>query len=204
MSVAGVFLLGQVVWESWGSDLYAARRQGTLLAAFEEAVDVKPASAPLQATDGGAEGAAMARIRIPDIGLDTIVVTGISRSALRAGPGWDRRTPFPGEPGNATIAGHRTTYGSPFRELDKLAPGSRIIVEAPGLPLAVFEVRASLIVEPHDVWVTNQTDGVRLTLTTCHPLGDDTERLVIQAELVEGTHVSAALPPAMWSASAPR
>jgi LPXTG-site transpeptidase (sortase) family protein len=201
MSLAGMFLLGQVVWETWGSDLYAAHRQRALAAAFEAAA-ADPAAA---LTDGSASpsevAGQMARLRIPDLGIDTIVVSGVSRRDLRTGAGWDRRTSFPGDPGNATIAGHRTTYGSPFRELDKLERGSRIIVEVPGRPPAVFEVRASMIVEPHDVWVTSQTDGVRLTLTTCHPLGDDTERLIIQAELIEGAYLSDALPVERWRPS---
>ena len=75
---------------------------------------------------------------------------------------------LPGEPGNAVISGHRTTYGAPFAHLERLNPGDTITVEsATGLhTYAVVETR---VVDPSDVWVTGQWRGAWLTLTTCNP-----------------------------------
>ena len=74
------------------------------------------------------EGDAVARIQIPKIGVDSIVVNGVSRDDLRKGPGHYPDTPMPGQFGNAAIAGHRTTYGAPFGDLDQLNPGDLIQV----------------------------------------------------------------------------
>ena len=65
---------------------------------------------------------------IPAIGVDKIVVEGVSLADLKKGPGHYPETPLPGQEGNAAIAGHRTTYGAPFNRLDELEPGDEITV----------------------------------------------------------------------------
>ena len=75
-----------------------------------------------------ANGDAVARIEIPSIGLDSKVVQGVTPEDLKKGPGHYPDTPMPGELGNAAIAGHRTTYGEPFSDLDGVEPGAEIIV----------------------------------------------------------------------------
>lgn len=143
-------------------------------------------------------GAATGIIKIPSIGVDQVFVSGTQVPDLKKGPGIWEYGAFPGTPGNATISGHRTTYGGPFRHIDQLKIGDQIIVSVAGQPDAVFEVRGSLIVEPSRVQVTENTPGVRLTLTTCEPVGSDAERLVVQAELIEGAWVDHAVGPEGW------
>ena len=55
------------------------------------------------------------------------IVAGVAVEDLRRGPGHFPETPLPGQLGNAAIAGHRTTYGQPFRNVDDLVPGDEII-----------------------------------------------------------------------------
>ncbi len=74
-------------------------------------------------------GSAIGRIRIPKIGVDKFVVEGAGVSDLRKGPGHYSSTPLPGQPGNVSIAGHRTTYGAPFNRIDELSPGDKIIID---------------------------------------------------------------------------
>src|SRR5437764_1371397 len=76
-------------------------------------------------------GDALTRIKIPKIGVDVVVVEGTSASALRAGAGHYPQTPLPCEEGNVGIAGHRTTYGKPFANVDQLGPGDTIVLETP-------------------------------------------------------------------------
>ena len=71
------------------------------------------------------QGDAVARIRIPKIGVDQYVVEGVDVDDLRKGPGHYPSTPLPGHEGNSAIAGHRTTYGAPFGDLDQLDTGRR-------------------------------------------------------------------------------
>ena len=61
----------------------------------------------------------------------TYVVAGVGREDLKKGPGHYPETPMPGQLGNSAIAGHRTTYGEPFFDLDELEPGDEIIVTTP-------------------------------------------------------------------------
>ena len=74
------------------------------------------------------EGDPMAIINLPTIGVSKYVVAGVETADLKKGPGHYQGTPFPGELGNASIAGHRTTYGEPFRHLDDLSIGDTIII----------------------------------------------------------------------------
>lgn len=134
------------------------------------------------------EGTAFGTIEIPVIELDKVIFEGVDRSTLKKGPGHMPWTPLPGQPGNAVISGHRTTYGAPFFNLDAVSVGDEIIVET-ALGRHVYEVREILIVKPTDVWVTDPKRGAWLTLTTCNPRYSARERLIVQAELVEGPNL---------------
>jgi sortase A len=132
-----------------------------------------------------AEGDSLTRIKIPRIGVDVVVVEGTSGSALRAGAGHYPSTPLPCEVGNVAIAGHRTTYGRPFHDLDLLEPGDRITLETP-IGSCTYEMQEqAFIVAPTRVdVVANTPDQARLTLTTCHPKGSARQRLVVTAVMV--------------------
>jgi sortase A len=131
------------------------------------------------------EGESLTRIQIPSISVDVVVVEGTSESALRAGAGHYPETPLPCEIGNVAIAGHRTTYGRPFHNLDLLSPGDEIILSTP-IGSCTYAVSAEpFVVAPDAVEVVDNTpDEARLTLTTCHPKGSAAERLIATATLV--------------------
>jgi sortase A len=130
------------------------------------------------------EGDALTRLVIPTLKVDTVVVEGTGASALRAGAGHYPNTPLPGEDGNVAIAGHRTTYGKPFANLDRLNIGEEIVLETP-IGRHVYRIsRPPFVVSNNDFTVIAQTPGRTLTLTTCHPKGSDRQRLVIRAEMV--------------------
>src|SRR5690349_6221198 len=76
-------------------------------------------------------GDSLTRIQIPDIKVDVVVVEGTTASALRAGAGHYPDTPLPCEVGNVSIAGHRTTYGRPFHNVDLLDVGDTITLVTP-------------------------------------------------------------------------
>jgi sortase A len=134
------------------------------------------------------DGKPFAEIVIPKIELDAVVFSGVDRQTLKEGPGHMPWTPLPGQPGNAVISGHRTTYGRPFYRLDELVVGDRIEVET-AIGHHVYEVRDIEVVKPTDVWVTNARPGAWLTLTTCNPRFSARQRLVIFSELVEGPNL---------------
>jgi sortase A len=135
-------------------------------------------------------GDALTRIRIPALDVDVVVVEGTTLSALKAGAGHYPQTPLPCEPGNVSIAGHRTTYGKPFANLDRLKPGDEIILQTP-IGTCTYRVEGEpFVVTPSDTSVVAPTLAPALTLTTCHPKGSAAKRLVVRA-LLQGPAVAA-------------
>lgn len=134
-------------------------------------------------------GAVFARIVIPAIELDTLVVNGVSTADLRRGPGWIDWTDLPGPTGTCGISGHRTTYGAPFARIGELEPGDTIDVYSPYRRYR-YEVTGALVVLPHQTEVVAPTDHPTLTLTACHPPYSARYRLAVQADLVEVDRVA--------------
>jgi sortase A len=203
--IGGLLLADAVatlVWQEPVSALYSRLQQGKLddkLATLEgtepTAVDRKvlsrlgtldrrlayAARALNRRTD---DGQPLGRIRIPSIGVSSVVVAGTDTSSLRLGPGHYPGTPLPGAGGTVAIAGHRTTYGAPFRKLDKLGKGDRIEVRMP-YGTFVYRVEQRRIVAPTALWVTHRTSYDRLILSACHPLYSAAQRIVVFARLVD-------------------
>ena len=128
------------------------------------------------------DGDAVGRIEIPRIDLERVVVKGTGTSDLRKGPGIYDQVHFPGVPGTTAIAGHRTTYGAPFRKLDRLHRGDAIVVE---MPYARFQytVERKRIVKPTAIEVLKRVRYDRLVLSACHPLFSAAQRIVVFARL---------------------
>jgi sortase A len=124
----------------------------------------------------------VAKLLIPKIELGTYVLSGTTPKVLNKGTGHYEETPLPGEEGNCAIAGHRTMYGHPFRYLDRLEAGHKVIVYTPNKK-SIYKVVEKKIVKPTDLSVIAPTEESRLTLTTCNPVGSARQRLVIVAEL---------------------
>lgn len=136
----------------------------------------------------GASGDAVARVTIPAIALDMVVVQGTDASALAKGPGHYPASPMPCTEGNVAIAGHRTTFLHPFHDLNRLVPGDVIELRTRSLSCAYSVTTAPFAVSPRDSAVVADTPGrFGLTLTTCHPIGSSAERLIVQASLVPGS-----------------
>jgi sortase A len=129
------------------------------------------------------DGQPLGRIRIPSIGLSSVVVAGTGTSDLRLGPGHYPGTPLPGARGTVAIAGHRTTYCAPFRKLDKLSKGDRIEVRMP-YGTFTYRVEQRRIVAPTAIWVTRRKSYDRLILSACHPLYSAAQRIVVFARLI--------------------
>lgn len=116
------------------------------------------------------------------------VVEGVDVASLRRGPGRYPGSADPGQSGNLAIAGHRTTYGAPFYNLDQLRPGDRTVVVDRQNVRWTYEVVETRIVKPTETWVVGPdplgTGKPTLTLTTCEPRFSAANRLIVFAELV--------------------
>lgn len=128
------------------------------------------------------EGDALAVLRIPRIGLDTVVVEGTSEYDLKRGPGHYIQTAYPWDAhGRTAIAGHRTTYGAPFWAVDELEIGDAIELHTER-GLFTYRVAGSEVVADDDVRPLEQTAEPSLVLTTCTPRFSATQRLIVTAE----------------------
>lgn len=180
--LVGVALIGQPLYTD-----YLASREQTRLTQNLKTATVRQA---FEANDLE-ESSPVTRLRIPKLGVDTIVVEGTSKEALDAGAGHYPGTPLPGGPGNVAIAGHRTTYGKPFADLDLMQPGDRVELDTP-VGQFVYEMIPGFdghanpwVIEPSDWSVIDRTSEPMLTLTTCHPKRSAKQRLVARLKLVE-------------------
>jgi sortase A len=213
---AGVLILLFVVYQLWGTGLRTAQAQNRLEDEFAHALEESDGgviggavtttqstlpgqtttsttsrapvttAAPLNADALPDDGETAGHIDIPSIGASWYFVEGVSVADLKLGPGHYPTTPFPGQAGNAAIAGHRTTYGAPFGNLDKLQPGDEIVIQTIQGTFH-YIVRDHVIVSPSQVEVLNGDYWSwpnALTLTACHPKYSASQRIVVGAELV--------------------
>jgi sortase A len=132
-------------------------------------------------------GHAIGKIRIPRIGAHYAIVQGTDTDSLRKGPGHYPHTSFPGEGGTVAIAGHRTTYGAPFNQIDKLKRGDEVAVEMP-YGTFIYSVDRTKIVQPTDLGVVKRVPGPeQLVLSACHPLYSAAQRIIVFARLKTAT-----------------
>jgi sortase A len=127
-------------------------------------------------------GAAIGQLTIHKIGADYDVVQGTDTASLERGPGHYPSTAFPGLGQTVAIAGHRTTYLAPFRELNLLAPGDLIVLHMP-YGSFTYRVQYQRIVTPNSWWITRNVGYDRLVLSACNPLYSAAQRIVVFAKL---------------------
>jgi sortase A len=203
--VAGVLMLVDagltLVWQEPVSAMYAQIVQGQLGGDLRELETRRPTALDLAALQKLAserrrmaflarslradskEGAAVGRIRIDRIDASFVLVNGTDGNDLRKGPGIYDKVPFPGAPGTTAIAGHRTTYAAPFRAIDRVDPGDRVVVEMP-YGRFTYAVEKTRIVAPTEVSVIDRVSFDRLVLSACHPLYSAAQRIVVFARLI--------------------
>ncbi|MEM9036430.1 MAG: class E sortase [Actinomycetota bacterium] len=140
-----------------------------------------PAPAPTQAYFDE-ELVDLGRIVIPALGIDQTLHQGISLYNIDRGPSHWPGTAAPGGFGNVVIAGHRTTHGAPFRDIDRLAPGDQVIFETDG-EVHVYVVAGDEVVTPRGLHIVDQTPGHTATLFACHPPGSAEYRYVVHLDL---------------------
>ena len=128
-------------------------------------------------------GAPVARLLIPRLGIDEIVLEGVEDLALNAGPGHLPGSAFPGEAGNSIISAHRDRH---FARLGAIEVGDTVVTES-GSHRTKWVVLSKRVIEA-DAPALYRTSDATLTLTTCWPIryiGTAPERLLVVAKPVE-------------------
>jgi len=213
MMTSGVVILLLAAYQLWGTNLQTNRSQRELADEFDVLLDDAPgptsttsttevptSASSTPTTSAGppstappqvaptiappAHGQPIGRFSIPAIGVnDRYAVEGTDKAQLQRGAAHYPGTPLPGQAGNAAVAGHRTTYGAPLHNVDKLKAGDEIIWETLQGRFR-YEVMEITIVEPTDVSVLEDKGDNRLTLTACHPKFSAAQRIIVSARLV--------------------
>jgi sortase A len=202
--VAGVATLGWTFvvwqWEDPFTSLYTAVEQHQLEDAWAEQLARAGEQGAQTASIGPAEiaaaahayrkslrrGAVVGRLRVPRLDLDVFVVNGTDTDSLKRGPGRYARSFVPGERRLIYVAGHRTTYGAPFAQIDRLRRGDRVFFE---VPYGTFEYRVvgHRIVSATDVGVLRSKHWEQLALQACHPRFFASHRYIAYAQPVRVT-----------------
>ena len=196
---AGVLLLFFTAYLLWGTGVYTKQQQK----GFEDRLRSNPLVSdravesgkipPARPTQEPKLGDPLFSIKIPKIGLDSVIVHGVGREELKKGPGLFPQCPtggqdcvqkslYPGENGNVAISGHRTTYGAPFFRLEELKKGDTVDFVS-GRARYRYKVREQKIVDPVAGFESVLKHGrEEVTLTTCHPRFSAAQRLIIHAD----------------------
>ena len=206
----GVGVLMFVAWTLWGTGIYTAQQQDRLNEQFDSAPALVPVELTARDPSGRqvvysgppkgfkpGPGEAVYRMAIPSIDVEQTVVHGVDTDQLRKGPGHypscgdgfelcaeDIEQVWPGEKGRVIVSGHRTTYGAPFWDLDKLTRGDVVRVETQWGDF-VYRVTEKQIVEADFVGIVIPGDDAELVLTTCNPKFSAAQRLVVYTEMVK-------------------
>lgn len=128
-------------------------------------------------------GDAVGRLRIPRLNLNAIVVNGTDGATLTKGPGRYQRSYVPGEGELIYIAGHRTTYGAPFANIQRLRKGDVVTFEVP-YGKFVYRVSSSVIVPSDDLARLRSSGREEIALQACHPRFFASERYIVYARPV--------------------
>jgi sortase A len=186
LMVSGTLLIADaaltLLWQEPISAYLAARQQDALADELEEpetqAAVIAAFRNPVKRER--LKGDAIGKLDLPALDKSYYVVEGTDTGSLRKGPGHYEDTPLPGERGTVGIAGHRTTYGAPFRNIDQLDPRDELRVEMP-YGTFIYRVERVKIVDDNDLSVKDKVSFNRLILSACHPLHSAAQRVVVFA-----------------------
>jgi sortase A len=197
---AGALAWAFTVWK-WEDPFTAALNyyeQRQLAESFDRRLEEgRPAGTPAVAVDlrttlprnavkwrqSSERGDAVARLRIPRLGLNEIIVNGTDANTLKRGPGRYLGSAMPGEGELVYVAGHRTTYGAPFSRIDKLRKGDRVFVELPYGTLE-YAITGHRIVAATETSVLRSKGHELLALQACHPRFFASHRYIAYAKPV--------------------
>lgn len=206
----GVGVLLFVAWVLWGTGFYTAQQQDRLQDEFSRLPEIEPEEKTKKGgrrfTGPGEDfepgpGDPVFALSIPTIDLSDVVVQGVGEEQLKLGPGHypdcgpgftepyctEAEEVWPGEEGRVIVSGHRTTYGAPFWDLDKLRRGDEIVTDTRWGEFT-YEVSDIEVVSPNARDIANPEPGdggAEIVLTTCNPKFSAAERLIVYGEMRE-------------------
>jgi len=199
----GLIVLLFAAYEVWGASALVDAHQNDLDQELAQDWDTAVVAPSTEASESPAPelppppGKAVARLYIPRLNKQWVVVEGVSPGDIRYAPGHYPKSAMPGQEGNFSVAGHRNR--ATFWRLDEVRDGDKIVVET-RTKWFVYTVVKNHIVRPSQTEVVRAVPpgfkkGVTLlTLTTCNPKFDNYQRLIVHAQLKKATARAAGRP----------
>jgi len=208
---AGLILLFYTAYLLWGTGIYTKQEQRRAVDELarnpivsEEKLSTGGELPPARPAGGAKLGEPLFTLKIPKIGLETVVVQGVGREELKKGPGHFpdcssttggrdcvSEAKYPGEKGNVPISGHRTTYGAPFFRMNELENGDVIDFVSGRVRYRYRVNEAGKIVDPVSGFREVEQHGRdEVTLTTCHPRFSAAQRLIVRGEYMGASLIS--------------
>jgi sortase A len=190
----GMILLLFAAYEVWGKTAAVNAHQNDLNSQLAQDWGTPVPGGPSPSASAAAnalpppDGKAIARLYVPRIGKQWIVVQGVTPTDIRFAPGHYPSSAMPGQVGNFSVAGHRTP--AIFWDLDQVKTDDEIIVETKDT-WYVYRASETSIVSPNAVEVVapvpnqpgTKATNAMLTLTTCNPKFNNYQRLIVHAVL---------------------
>ncbi|MFD3656338.1 class E sortase [Streptomyces sp. NPDC058620] len=152
-----------------------------------------PAPAPASPAPRYRDGKPFAMMYIPRFGKgwEWPVLENTKVRTLQKGLGHYAGTARLGATGNFAVAGHRRTYGDPFKDFPRLRPGDAVVL-TDGATWFTYRIGKkpyrtvpgdTAVIDPVPVRSGFDGPGRYLTLTTCEPEWGSSHRLIAWAHL---------------------
>ncbi|WP_329315392.1 class E sortase [Streptomyces sp. NBC_01262] len=193
----GVLMLLFVTYQLWWTNVLAHQEAGGAAKNLEKQWDGATDTSRDPGTFSAGQGFAI--IYLPKLDVKAPIAEGVSKSkvldkgmvghysgAQETAMPWDTK-------GNFALAAHRNTHGEPFRYINKLVKGDKIVVETES-EYYTYEVTSSLastppsntsVIKPIPTGSGFTTAGRYITLTTCTPEFTSKYRLIVWGKMVD-------------------
>ncbi|GCD44458.1 class E sortase [Streptomyces paromomycinus] len=207
----GVLMLLFVTYQLWWTNVLAHQQAGGTASNLEHEWDEGGED---RRPDAFSPGQGFAIMYIPKLDVKVPIAEGISKPAVldrgmighydknsvKTAMPWDKQ-------GNFAVAGHRNTHGEPFRYINKLVKGDKIVVETRSTYYTYTMESILPQTSPRDIAVLDPVPrrsgftrpGRYLTLTTCTPEFTSTFRMIVWGKMVEERPRSKGKPDALVS-----
>ncbi|KAK1186128.1 class E sortase [Streptomyces sp. NBS 14/10] len=194
----GVLMLLFVTYQLWYTNILAHRQANDAANSLQKKWDREGGANRDPGTFSPGEGFAL--LYIPKLDVKAPIAEGISKQKvldhgmvghygsgkLKTAMPWDKK-------GNFALAGHRNTHGEPFRYINNLKPGDKIVVETQN---AFFTYEMTSILpqtQPSNTGVIGPVPpgsgftepGRYITLTTCTPEFTSKYRMIVWGKMVD-------------------
>lgn len=164
-----------------------SREFGAAQVAMRQAIGVFDDEAPtgLESTNLPDPSRIQGILDAPNIGLSVVMVDYEKYDDLETAVARMGTSAAFGQPGSSVVVGHRTGFGQPFFDLDRLKIGQEITVTLTDETLLTYEVSRQEIVSPLSNLseFDNDQSKSQIILVTCHPKYSTEKRLIIVATL---------------------